>query len=547
LDLKEKIIFYFLLIILTASLLTWGITTYYSKTKAIPAYGGEYIEGIVGQPQHINPVLSLSNNTDDDMSQLIYSSLMKYDENGNLINDVADSYEISDDNTLYTFHLKNNVLWHDGQNLTAQDIFFTVNLITDPSYKSPLRYNWQSVETNVTDDNTITFKIKSPHAGFLNNLTFGILPKHIWDTVEAEKFPLTSLNLEPIGSGPYKYSSIQKDSKGNIISYKMAVNSAYYGGKPYISKITFNFYSDDDSAVVAYNKKEIMGISSLPTDKISTIKNARSTTLHKANLPRYFSVFFNQTKSVPLGSSEVREALSLATNKQEIIDKVLSGNGYPIYAPITKGMLGYSDDIGKKDFDPEKANKILDDADWKRGDDGVRSKNKTVLEINLTTANWLELSGTAEMIKLQWEKVGAKVNVSVLSISDVQQNYIRTREYDALLFGQFLGGDSDPYFFWHSSQTKDPGLNLSLFGKDDTDKLIEQGRIEFDVEKRASIYREFQEKLAEKVPAIFLYSPYYIYPVRSSVKGIDNQNLVSPSNRFSLANTWFIKTKRIGK
>jgi ABC-type transport system substrate-binding protein len=122
---------------LIGSLLAWGIFTYYSKTKAIPAYGGEYIEGIVGQPQHINPVLSLSNNTDDDISQLIYSSLMKYDENGNLINDVADSYEISDDKTFYTFHLKNNVLWHDGQNLTTQDIFFTVNLITDPSYKSP--------------------------------------------------------------------------------------------------------------------------------------------------------------------------------------------------------------------------------------------------------------------------------------------------------------------------------------------------------------------------------------------------------------------------
>jgi len=518
-----------------------------AKTKAIPAYGGEYIEGIVGQPQHINPVLSLSNNTDDDMTQLIYSSLMKYDKNGSLINDVADSFELSEDNTLYTFHLKNNVLWHDGQTLTAEDIFFTVNLITDPSYKSPLRYNWQSVETNVIDSQTITFKIKSPHAGFLNNLTFGILPKHIWETVESENFPLTNLNLEPIGSGPYKYSSIQKDSKGNIISYKMTVNPNYYLGKPYISKMTFNFYSDDDSAIVAYNKKEIMGISSLPTNKISAIKNARSTTVHKSNLPRYFAVFFNHSKSVPLGSAEVREALNLATNKQEIIEKVLSGNGYPVYAPITKGMLGYAENIGQKDFDLDRANKILDESGWTRGDDGIRSKNKTALEINLTTADWLELSATAEIIKSQWEKIGAKVNVSVLSISDVQQNYIRTREYDALLFGQFLGGDSDPYFFWHSSQMKDPGLNLTSFSSDDTDKLIEQGRIEFNLEKRAEIYQDFQEKLVSTNPAVFLYSPYYIYPVRSAVKGIDNQNLVSLSNRFSLANIWFIKTKRVGK
>lgn len=478
---------------------------------------------------------------------MIYSSLVKYDENGNLINDVADSYEISDDKTFYTFHLKNNVLWHDGQTLTAQDIFFTVNLIMDPSYKSPLRYNWQSVETNVVDDNTITFKIKSPHAGFLNNLTFGILPKHIWETIESENFPLTSLNLEPIGSGPYKYNTIQKDSKGNIVSYKITANPNYYAGKPFISKITLNFYSDDDSAIVAYDKKEIMGISSLPTDKISRIKNTRSTTVHKTNLPRYFAIFFNHSKSVPLGSAEVRNALDLATDRQEIIEKVLSGNGYPVYAPITKGMLGYSEDIGKKDFNLDEANKILDDAGWARNDDNTRSKNGTTLEINLITADWLELSATADIIKSQWEKVGVKVNVSALSISDVQQNYIRTREYEALLFGQFLGGDSDPYFFWHSSQLKDPGLNLSSFSSDEIDKIIEQGRTEFDTDKRVQIYQDFQKKLISNNPAIFLYSPYYIYPVRNTVKGIDSQSLISPSDRFSLVNTWYIKTKRISK
>jgi peptide/nickel transport system substrate-binding protein len=523
------------------------MVVYFNKTKAIPAFGGEYIEGIVGQPQHINPVLSLSNNTDDDLSQLVYSSLMKYDGQGNLENDITDSYEISDDKTTYTIHLKDNLLWHDGEKLTTEDIAFTLNLIIDPSYKSPLRYNWQSVETNVVDDKTITFKIKSPHAGFLNNLTFGILPKHIWETIEAEKFPLTSLNLEPIGSGPYKYSSIQKDSKGNIISYKLAANPNYYAGRPYISRVTFNFYADDDSAVAAFNKKEIMGISSLPTDKISAIKNIRSTTIHKSNLPRYFAIFLNQNKSVPLGSSEVREALNLATDRQEIISSVLSGNGYPIYSPITRNMVGYNENIGKKDFNLEEANKILEEAGWKKGDDGIRSKNNVVLEINLVTANWLELSATANIIKTQWEKIGARVNVSELSISDVQQNYIRTREYDALLFGQFPGGDPDPYFFWHSSQTKDPGLNLSLFGKDETDKLIEQGRVEFDSEKRSSIYKEFQEKLVKITPAIFLYSPYYVYPVRNSVKGIDNQNLVSSSYRLSPIKNWFIKTERVGK
>lgn len=544
---KDKILFYFLIFLLTGSLIVWGFSFYYSKTRPIPAYGGEYIEGIVGQPQHLNPVISSSNSTDDDLSQIIYSSLLKYDGQGGLVNDLAESYEISDDKTVYTFHLRKDVLWHDGQNLTAQDVLFTVNLITDPAYKSPLRYNWQGIETSLIDDYTIIFKIGSPYVGLLNNLTFGILPKHIWEPISADQFHLADINLEPIGSGPYKYNSFQKDSGGNIISYKLVANPNYYQGKPYISKMTFNFYPDDDSILKAYNKKEIMGISNLAPQKISQIKLLQSTVLHKLSIPRYFAIFFNQTKSVPLAADEVREALSYATNRQEIMSSVLDGNGEPIYSPILPGMIGYSDGLEKREFDLERANKILDDGGWKLSADGVRAKNGTVLEISLFTTDWDELQKTAEIITSQWGRVGAKINVNVLSISDIQQNYIRPREYDALLFGQVLGSDPDPYSFWHSSQKKDPGLNLSLFGDSKADSLIEAGRVEFDPEKRAAIYKEFQQILAKEIPAVFLYSPDYIYPINKKVRGIGMQNLVSPAKRFSDVNLWYIKTKRIWK
>jgi peptide/nickel transport system substrate-binding protein len=495
----------------------------------------------------LNPVISSSNSTDDDLSQIIYSSLLKYDGQGGLVNDLTESYEISDDKTLYTFHLRKDVLWHDGQNLTAQDVLFTVNLITDPAYKSPLRYNWQGIETSLPDDYTITFKISSPYVGLLNNLTFGILPKHIWEPISADQFHLADINLEPIGSGPYKYSSFQKDSGGNIISYKLVANPTYYQGKPFISKITFNFYPDEDSILAAYNKKEIMGISNLAPQKISQIKLLQSTFLHKFRIPRYFAIFFNQTKSVPLASDEVREALSYATNRQEIISSALDGNGEPIYSPIRPGMIGYSDDLEKRDFDLERANKILDDGGWKLGENGVRAKNGTVLEISLFTTEWDELQKTAELIASQWGQVGAKINVNVLSISDIQQNYIRPREYDALLFGQVLGSDPDPYSFWDSSQKKDPGLNLSLFGDSKADSLIAAGRVEFDSEKRAAIYKEFQQILAKEIPAVFLYSPDYIYPVNKKVQGVGMESLVSPAKRFSDINLWYMKTKRIWK
>lgn len=544
---KERIFFYLLIFIFSASLAGWAISFYYSKTSAVPNYGGEYIEGMAGQPAHINPLLSMSNDADADLSQMIYSSLLKYDDNGNLVPDLAESYDISDDKTTYTFHLRSNVTWHDGAEFNADDVIFTLNILSDPSYKSPLRSSWQGVDISSPDSKTVVMNTRTPYSGFLQNATFGILPKHLWETVQKDNFALTQLNLEPIGTGPYKYSSIQKDSKGNIISYKLVANPNYFLGKPYISKIDFNFYEDETSALSAFNRKEVMGIGGLSPQNIPEIKVMKSTNLNRLMTTRYFALFLNQTKSIPLSDDHVREALNLATDRQEIIDKVLGGNGQSVYSPILPGMIGYDQNMGKVGYDLEKAKNILEDNGWKMGDNGIRSKDGTDLKISLVTTDWEELMKTADVIESQWKKVGAEVSVSGYSISDIQQNYIRPREYEALLFGQVLGSDPDPYSFWHSSQKKDPGLNLSLFGDSSTDQLIEAARTEFDTQKRAEDYAKFQEKLTEEIPAIFLYTPSYIYPMNKQVRGMEVKNLVSPSKRFSNINTWYISTKRVWK
>lgn len=521
--------------------------TYYAKTMAVADYGGEYIEGIVGQPTHINPLLSASNAADNDLVQIIYSGLFKYNDAGELSNDLVENYEISDDKTEYTLHLRKNAFWHDGQAVTAADVLFTINLISDPTYRSPLRSNWQGIETTNLDDYTLNFKIKTPFVGFLDNLTFGILPKHLWESIAPDKFALTNLNLEPIGSGPYKYNSFQKDSSGNILSYKLVANPNYFNGKPYISKISFNFYSDDSAIISAYNTKEIMGISNIAPKKISQLKLQQSTALHKFNIPRYFAIFLNQSKSIPLANDAVREALAYATNRQEIIDAILDGNGNPVYSPILFGMPGYNESDSARNFDSAKAIEILDTNNWKPDTDGIRKNKDVALEINLVTTDWPELSQTAEIIKTQWEKIGAKVSIAKLSVSDIQQNYIRPREYDALLFGQVLGANPDHYSFWHSSQKRDPGLNLSLFENSEADKLIENGRSEFDTNNRIAIYNEFQQKINAEIPAIFLYSPDYVYPVNKKIQGINVKNLPLPSGRFVNIDKWYAKTKRIWK
>lgn len=543
---KEKFIIALLLITIAVSFVVWVGSFYFNYTKAVPKIGGEYIEGIVGQPLYLNPLLSQTSEADSDLVGLIYSGLFKYDKDGNIANDLAEKYLISDDQMNYAVTIKKGVTWHDGQALNANDVFFTYNILQDPAYKSPLRQSLQGVEMSLIDDYTINFSLKNPYTGFLDNLTVGLLPKHVWENIAPEKFALAENNLHPVGSGPYMFSTFQKDTEGNILTLQLTAFKKYYENVPFISKITFNFYPDDATLIEAYNKKEIMGMGSVPPENVKDIKNEKSTNIHELIIPRYFSVFFNQTKNVALASDEVRSALSLSVDRQSIIDLILHGKGIKLSSPIFPQMKGYKGENVNVDLGA--ANKILDDAGWvKDSATGFRKKGSDSLAFELVTTDWPELNQTAEILKKQWAGVGADVTVKVLTVSDLQQNYIRTREYDSLLFGQAITFNPDLYSFWHSSQKRDPGLNLSLFDNKDADALLDELRQQTDTTKRIEEYQKFQDILAKEIPAIFLYSRNYLYPVNTNVQGMNVANINNPAQRFVNVNNWYVKTARVLK
>jgi len=544
---RERLAVNALVLVVLLSLAVTVVGFYYHLTREIPIPGGQYTEGVVGQPIYVNPVLSVGNDADADLSSLVYSSLMKYDADGKLAPDLAESYEISKDKLTYTVHLKKDVKWQDGEKFSADDVLFTIQTIQDPAYKSPLRQSWQGVGVEVVDDNTLHFLLQSPYAFFVNNLTVGIIPRHIWESVAPSNFLLADYNLRPVGTGPYKFSDFQKDADGNILSYSLVTSPEYYGAKPFIANLNFSFYFDEEGLLGAYNNKQIFGMSYISPSKIADIKNTRSTNIFSINIPRYFAVFFNQQKNKALADKEVRKALSLATDRQAIIKDVLAGRGKQIFSPIPPGSFGATDDVKKFDFNLDQANKTLDDDGWKRGGDGFRGKNGQPLEFSLVTTDWPDLAATADLLKKQWEAIGAKVDVQSLPVADVQQNFIRPREYDALLFGQVLGIDPDPYAFWHSSQTRDPGLNLALYSNPDVDKLLEKIRQESDDSARVDEFKKLQQQVADDVPALFLYAPDYLYVVNKTVRGISIHSMVTPDERFANVSEWYVKTKRVKK
>lgn len=281
-----------------------------------------------------------------------------------------------------------------------------------------------------------------------------------------------------------------------------------------------------------------------------------STKIVKAPLPRFFAVFFNQNKASIFTNKEVREALNLSINRQYVIDNILNG-----YSVATHGI--FPEDIIKNNSQEddqahvEEAITLLEKNGWKKNENGIMEKTITdsktkkkatqILTFSLTTSNVSELKELAEILRLSWEKIGVKVEVQVYEPNDLNQEIIKPRKYDALLFGQVLARDMDPFPFWHSSQRLDPGLNLALYTNSKADKLIEDARQISEIDKKLEKYKQLAEELNNDRPAIFLYSPFFLYVLPTKIQGVELQKITNPTERFSNAHRWYTKTDRIWK
>lgn len=518
---------------------------FYHRTIPAPDFGGSYTEGLLGEPKFINPLLVQTNDTDRDLSRLIYAGLMKYDKQGNLVPDLAESYDVSSDGLEYTFVLKKDLRWHDGFPLTATDIIFTIKILQNNDYGSIQRINWQGVEAEKGNDRIVKLKLKSRYAQFLNNTTLGILPKHLWENIKPTSFHLSDLNLRPIGSGPYRFKRLRKDERGSVVSYDLKAFEQYYSGKPFIKNLTFKFYRSEEELVNAYNRNNVEGLGLASPNQLKKIKFSSRLKTEKIKLPRYFAAFFNPNQSKLLSDKNIRLALNYATDKAALVKEVLNGYGLAVNSPILKELTASTP--VKYAHDQEFAKQILDNSGWKDADqNGVREKDKDTLTLKITTSNWPELSQTADLLKKQWETVGFKVEVQVEPLAEIQQD-IKERNYEILVFGEVLNLDPDPFSFWHSSQKKDPGLNLALYDNKNADKLLEESRQILNSLERNKKYEDFEKILLEDAPAVFLYSPHYLYLPSKKIKGNDLEILSTPASRFDNISQWYIETRRIGK
>ena len=521
----------------------------------VPFHGGSISEGIIGQARFINPLLANSP-ADQDLVSLIYSGLMRKNSDGTVTPDLAEKYEMSKNGLIYTFTLKNKIYFHDGQPVTVDDVIFTINETKDSIIKSPRKVDWDGVSVIKIDDTTIQFTLKQPYSSFLENATLGIMPAALWNNVPIE---LNNANTNPVGSGPYVIKNIIKESSGVINYYELAAFDKFALGEPYIQTMNLYFYSNENDLIQALEKRTVNQISSI-TPLNADILKERNYKIESSVLPRVFGLFFNQNQNRLFTDKVVTGAIDQAIDKDKIIREMLFGYGVEIDGPIPPNIIAYQKLAGENKTPHEEILKNVENTlaknGWTKGTDGFlqktttdknKKKTTTTLQFSISTGNAPELTKTAELIKQDLSAVGMKVDIKTFELGNLNQSVIRPRQYDTLLFGQIINRESDLFAFWHSSQRKDPGFNVAIYTNPRVDKILEEAFTTINEQERIKKYAQFESEIKKDMPAIFLYSPNFVYVILDELKGFSISHIISPADRFSNIYSWYTKTQDVWK
>ncbi len=532
---KEKVLAF----VLTALFLFSLSSILFSGKGFFGSEGRVYTEGLVGEITHLNPVFTEFSEADADISSLLFSGLVKYNSvTGEFDEDMA-THTLSDDQLTYTFTLKNKLFWHDGEEVSADDIFFTfATVIQSPDFSNPiLKSNFDGVKIEQVDSRTVTFTLNSQNSFFFSALTVGLLPEHVLSGVTVSELDVHPFNQIPVGTGPYQVAESYELHDDGSASVVLSIFPQYYGEVPNIDKIRFVAYAT--STALAENRSVWNGAARIRQSLLEEMDLTNLIT-YQYELPQYTALFFN-TDSAFLQKKKERLGISKAIDKDEILDAI----DYKVR--IDTPLLELSQTEWLYEANIEEAQGALFDAGWTLAEGASVRSNEDGLSYSLRLirrdfAGENELQEevnqiTADLIKAQLAEVGVEVTIEKYTLSELSE-IIKTRDYDMLLYGQSLGYNLDTFAYWHSSQVSETGLNLSNYKNPNADVLIEKIRSTFDLAEKQSFLEDLGATLADDVPAVFLYTPSYYYVVDTKLTGVDFKKLLLLKDRFTTIGSW---------
>jgi peptide/nickel transport system substrate-binding protein len=511
-------------------------------TITIPDIGGVYVEGIAGTPQFINPLLAQYNQVDQDLSALIFNGLTRIDGEGELTPDLAESWQVSEDQLIYVFKLKPDLRWQDGEPFTAEDVLFTIGLMQDPEFPGVpyLHQLWSTVVAEQLDSHTIRFILPEYFPGFAQSTTIGILPKHLLETMPARDLLNHPFNLQPVGTGSFKLDEV------NTEFARLTANPFHSGPKPRLAGLELRFYPSYQETITAYRSGEVQGIDSIPPQAIPMVKDIQSLNLYTARLSGYDIIYLNLQAAETLPFFQeipVRQALMLALDRQAIINQGLNGQGFIANGPILPWSWAYNAKQETMTYDPARAKALLDENGWTDTDqDGIRDKEGRPLAFSLLSSDDPSKIAVAEMVGEQWREIGIAVTIEVIG-ANLGERLVK-HDFQAALAEVLLAGDPDPYPLWHQTQIEG-GQNYAGWNNTDASMLLETARTQLDEGLRSDYYFEFQRIFAEEMPSLILFHPVYTYGVSQEVYDVRLEPLTNPADRFRTVADWYLLTRRV--
>lgn len=501
-----------------------------------PKAGGIVTEGAVGQITNLNPIFQ-EGGINDAAASLVFSGLVRFTADGRVQPNLADSWKIEGDGKKYTFKLHTGVNWHDGKPFTAKDVVFTYKTIQNPSVLSPLAPTWRDVVVSAPNNETVVFTLPNPYSPFIYSLTTGILPAHILEGQDPASLRKSQFNQSPIGTGPFRFKEIGLAHD----EVRFLRNEDFFLGKPKLDGYTLKAFDSYEKLTQSYIGKQLTMAGGFRSADVQTLIDQKQVDVRHIPLDNETFAFYN-AKRGPLGDKKVRQALNNAVDTTVIAAKYPYGLTGPS-GVLLPGQLGYKDT--NSPFDKKKAAELLDQAGWRLDENGLRKKDNNYLKLGLVTQNDDIYPEVASFLKKSWLAIGVQVDIKLVPLSELKQSYIRPRNYDIVITEINIGADPDVYPFWHSSQAKDPGLNLSAYESPAADSALVAGRSRGSKPLRAAKYEQFQNTWSDDAPALALFRPNYVYLRSPNMLGLNAIELPVPVARYYNVHEWTNKVSPV--
>lgn len=518
-----------------------ALSPYYQTVK--PIDGGTYKEGIIGAFTNANPLYAIGP-VDSSVSQLVFSGLLRYNKKGGMTGDLAKKWTTNKSGSVYTVVLRDNLYWHDGQPLTADDVIFTYETIQNPDTRSPLNSSWQDIKVTKRNDRTVVFTLPASFSAFPYYLTNGIVPKHQLEGVPASQLRSVPFNtVSPVGSGPFRWEELEVVGATPETREERIALSAFEGyalGRPRLDRFIIRTFRDDAVMVESFKRQELDGIAGLEALPDSIDKE--DVYSYDFSLASATMTFFRTTHEV-LKDRTVRQALAMGVDKSAVLEKV----GYPVKvvdSPFLRSQPGYKEKFAQETNKLNKAKQLLDKAGWKVGSDGVRKKKKQRLSFSLVSESNAEYHAVTQELQRQWKALGAEVEVVLQPDIDLQST-LAFHTYDALLYGIAIGPEPDVFAYWHSSQAdvRSPNrLNFSEYESDIADISLEAGRTRADDKQQAIKYEPFIKQWRSDAPALALYQPRFLYVTHDKIPALEPHMISSGTERYADISKWTIRS-----